>query len=193
MDFLNNLYNLIMNFISSSSIYGPLLACFLIVMESMIPVLPLFVFISIVFIAYGYVVGFIISYVLTIVGCILSFFLVRKVFTKRFDRKFRKRMNIDKLMKKIDKMKLSTLSLIVAIPFTPAFLINICAALSKMKFKKYFCALVIGKISLVFFWGFIGTSLLESLKNPKILIVIVIMLTIAYVASRLVTKRLDLE
>ncbi len=102
-------------------------------------------------------------------------------------------MNIDKLMKKIDKMKLSTLSLIIAIPFTPAFLINICAALSKMDFKKYFYSLLIGKVSLVFFWGFIGTSLVESLKNPKILIVIVIMLLGAYIASRLVTKKLDIE
>ncbi len=193
MDFFNDLYNNIMTLIASSSFYGPLLACLLIVLESIIPILPLFVFISIVFIAYGYVFGFLIAYILTIVGCIISFILVRKLLTKHFDRKLRKKMKIDKLMKKIDKMKLSTLSLIIAIPFTPAFLINICAALSKMEFKKYFYSLLIGKISLVFFWGFIGTSLLESLKNPKILIIIVIMLILAYIISRIVTKKLDID
>ncbi len=193
MDFFNELYNIIVNLINSSSFYGPLLACLLIVLESIIPILPLFVFIGIVFVSYGYIVGFLISYILTIVGCVLSFFLVRKLFNNYFTRKVRKNKKFDKLMKKIDKMKLSTLALIVAIPFTPAFMVNICAALSKMDFRKYLYSLIIGKVSLVFFWGFIATSLLESLRNPKILVVIFIMLGLAYLASKLVTKKLNIE
>ena len=193
MDFFNDLYIIIMDLINNSGILGPIIACFLIVLESIIPVLPLFVFIGIVFIAFGYPLGFLISYILTIVGCILAFFLVRKVFTKYFTNKIRKYKACDKIMLKIDKMKLSTLALIIAIPFTPAFLINICAALSKMDFRKYLSALLIGKVSLVFFWGFIATSLLDSLRNPKIIIVIIIMLLLAYIASRLVAKKLNIE
>ena len=65
-EFLENVYNFIIYIVNSSSVYGPLLACLLIMLESIIPVLPLFVFITIVFIAYGYVIGFIVSYILKI-------------------------------------------------------------------------------------------------------------------------------
>ena len=71
-------------------------------------------------------------------------------------------------------------------PFTPAFMVNIAAGLVKMDFKKYLIGLIIGKISLVYFWGFIGTSFVDSFKNPIILIKIVILLILSYVVTVLV-------
>lgn len=193
MNFLNNLYNIIMDIVTNSVFWGPVLACILIFFESIIPVLPLFVFITIIFIAYGYVFGFIISYILTCLGCFFMFYLCRTILKDIFTKRIRKVEKFDNLMKKIDKISLSNLVLLIAIPFTPAFLINIASALSEIKFKKFTIAVLIGKVSLVFFWGFIGTSLIESLKNPKILIVILIMLAIAYVLSKIATKKLDIE
>ena len=193
VEFFNNLYNVIMDIVTNSVFWGPILACLLIFCESLIPVLPLFVFITIVFIAYGYFIGFILSYILTCLGCFFMFYLCRTFLKSFFTKKVRKIEKFDILMKKIDKISLSNLVLLVAIPFTPAFLINIAAALSEIKFKKFAIAILIGKVSLVFFWGFIGTSLIESLKNPKILIVIIIMLLIAYILSKIATKKLDIE
>ena len=74
---LTSLYNIIMDIVTNSAFYGPLLACLLIFLESMIPILPLFVFITIIFIAYGYIIGFILSYLLTILGCFFMFFICR--------------------------------------------------------------------------------------------------------------------
>ena len=96
-------------------------------------------------------------------------------------------------MAAIDKIKFTHLTLLIAIPFTPAFLVNIAASLSNMSYKKFLLAISIGKISLVAFWGFIGTSLLESLKNPKILIVIGCMLLITFIISKIVTKKINIE
>ena len=189
---LNELYNYVMDVINSSVVFGPLFACVLIFLESLLPVLPLFVFITIIFIAYGYLIGFILSYLLTCLGCFFSFYLCRKFLKGFFDKKLRKNEKFNKLMKKIDKMSISNLVLLIAIPFTPAFLINIAAGLSKIEFKKFFVSILIGKLSMVAFWGFIGTSLVESLKNPKIIIIIVIMSLLAYIASKIVTKKLDL-
>ena len=192
-NFLNNLYSYVITIINSSTIFGPLFACLLIFLESILPILPLFVFITIIFIAYGYGLGFFISYILTCLGCLFSFYLCRTFLRNFFEKRIRKIDKLDILMNKIDKIKLSSLAILVAIPFTPAFAINIAAALSKMKLKKFLAAIFIGKISLVTFWGFIGTSLLESLKNPKILIIIGFMLLIAYLLSKIVTKKLDIE
>ena len=57
----SNFYNFIMNTIDAMGVYGPLLGSLFIVLESIIPPLPLFVFITINFLAFGYVMGFIIS------------------------------------------------------------------------------------------------------------------------------------
>lgn len=192
-ELLISLYDFIMNIINSSSIFGPLFASFLIFIESIIPALPLCLFITIVMIAYGYILGFIISYILTILGCFFSFFLCRKYLKKFFNKKIRKIKEFDKIMIIIDKISFSKLVLLIALPFTPAFLINIASSLSEMNFKKFALAIIIGKVSLVFFWGFIGTSLLESLKNPKIMIVIFIMLFISYLLSKIVAKKVEIK
>lgn len=190
---LNDIYNYLMEIIKGSVIYGPIFACLLIFLESILPILPLFVFITIIFIAYGYGIGFIISYLLTCLGCFFSFYLCRTLLKKFFRTRIRKIDKLDSLMLKIDKIKLSNLVLLLAIPFTPAFVVNIAASLSEMSFKKFFVAILISKISLVFFWGFIGTSLIESLRNPKIIILILIMLLIAYMLSKFITKKLNIE
>ena len=67
------------------------------------------------------------------------------------------------------------LCIIIALRFTTQFLINIAAGLANMSKKKYLYAIIIGKIFLVIFWGFIGTSLINSIKNPiNILYIMVI-------------------
>ncbi len=190
---LNNIYVFLIDLINSSSIYGPLLACLLIFLESIIPVLPLFVFITIIFISYGSLLGFIISYILTVLGCFFSYYLWQKFIKNIFKRTIRKNHKYDNIVKKIDKMKLSSLVLLISIPFTPAFLVNIGASLSDMPFKRFATAIIIGKVSLIIFWGFIGTSLVESFRNPRIMIIIIIMLLISYIVSKIVTKKLNIE
>lgn len=191
--FLNEVYNYIIELINNSAIFGPIIAGLLIFVESILPVLPLFVFITIMFIACGYCIGFMLSYILTCLGCLFSFWLCRTILKKYFDRKVRKIERFNKIMLAIDKIKFTHLTLLIAIPFTPAFLVNIAASLSNMSYKKFLLAISIGKISLVAFWGFIGTSLLESLKNPKILIVIGCMLLITFIISKIVTKKINIE
>ena len=183
-------YEFIINSVSSSSMWGPILACFLIIIESIIPVLPLFVFITVIFLAYGSVIGFIISWICTCLGCLLSYSLV-KYFTTKFIKPENDKLK--KLVKIINKISYSELVMLIAIPFTPAFLVNIAAGISKMNTKKFMTAIMIGKISLVLFWGFIGTSLIESISNPKILIEIGIMMLIAFILSRIVNKKYRIE
>ena len=57
-----------------------------------------------------------------------------------------------------------------------------------MNFKKFFIAILISKIFLVYFWGFVGTSLVESFQNPTSLITVVMMMIIAYVISLVIKK-----
>ena len=52
---------------------------------------------------------------------------------------------------------------------------------------------IIGKIFLVYFWGFVGVSLIESIKNPIYLVRVGILLAIAYVISKIVSKKFKIE
>ena len=184
----SSFYNFIMDTIDNMGVYGPLLVSLFIVLESIIPPLPLFVFITINFIAFGYVLGFIISWVCTIIGCIISYYLVKK-FLRNFVVK--KIKNIDLLtrcMNYIENLSLTKITVILSIPFTPAFMMNIAAGLVNMNFKKFFIAILISKVFLVYFWGFVGTSLVESFQHPESLITVVIMMLIAYGISLVIKK-----
>lgn len=192
-EFLSNLNNWIEVTINALGPYGVIFSCLLIVIESVIPILPLSLFIAILYIKYGPVTGFIISWIFTIIGCTMSFFLFQKVFQKKVDEKLRQNEKFKKILEIIDDINFRQIVVLLAIPFTPAFLVNIAAGISKINYKKYLPALIIGKIFLVYFWGEIGLTLMESLKNPEAIIKIVIMVVIAYIVSYIVNKKLKID
>jgi uncharacterized protein YhhL (DUF1145 family) len=59
--------------------------------------------------------------------------------------------------------------------------------------SKYLKALIIGKIFMVYFWGFVGTSLIESLTNPASLIKVIGIMLIAFFGSKLINKIIKLD
>ena len=165
----------------------------LIILESMIPILPLGVFIAFNMMAFGGILGFIISWIATCVGCLLSYLFFSKLFSKFIIKRASKREKLDKVVKSVISINFSKLVLIVALPFTPAFLVNIACGLVKVNFKKFIAAILIGKISIVYFWGFVGSSLVECLTNPLVLIKVLLMVGVAYILSVIINKKFNLD
>ena len=175
-------------------ILGPIIGCFFILIESMVPILPLFVFITLNFLAFGNILGFIISWVFTCLGCFISFYLFRKKVQTWLFRRIKKNGLVSKkTIDVITNLKFEELTVIIAIPFTPAFLVNIAAGLSNMSYKKFIGSLLIGKVFLVYFWGFVGVSLIESIKNPIYLVRVGILVLVAYIISKIVSRKLRIE
>ena len=87
----------------------------------------------------------------------------------------------------------SKLVLIVALPFTPAFLVNIACGITKVKYKKFLAAILIGKLSIVYFWGFVGKSLLQSITDIDTIILVIVLLLVSYILSKIVNKRFGIE
>lgn len=193
MEIIANIDNLINEFLTSIGIYGPILGCFCILIESIVPILPLFVFITINFLTFGSILGFFISWIFTVLGCLLSFYLFRKKIKTWFDRKWKNNKQLKKVMHVVNHVKLEQLTAIIAVPFTPAFLVNIAAGLSKMTVKKFLIALCIGKVFLVLFWGFVGTSLVQSLTHPIALVKVVILVMLAFIVSKIINKKFELD
>ena len=187
-ELFSNFYNFIMNTIDVMGVYGPLFGSLLIVFESIIPPLPLFVFITINFLAFGTVLGFIISWICTVIGCLISYFLVKKFLRSFVIRKIKNIDLLTKCMNYIENLSLTKVTVILSIPFTPAFMMNIAAGLVGMDFKKFLISILISKIFLVYFWGFVGTSLVESFQNPMSLITVIFMMLLAYLVSLIIKK-----
>jgi uncharacterized membrane protein YdjX (TVP38/TMEM64 family) len=165
---------------------GPAAGFFIIILESIFPILPLGAFIALNNIVFGAVFGFAISWIATIMGCLLSFYAFRLGLSKKLYGYIKIDGKIHKFMNYLSKIDASRLTLLVALPFSPAFLINIASGLSKMPVKKYLNSIIIGKLSIVYFWGYIGASFVESIKDPIVLIRIVLLLAMAYFVSEVI-------
>ena len=156
---INDIVEFLKELVLSNNIFISLfMGMGVIILESMIPILPLALFIALNMIIFGNFVGFVISWIATVMGCSLSFFIFRKGLSKRIYKNIEDKPRTYRLMNIISNISFSKLVIIMAIPFTPAFSVNIGAGLSKLKYKKFLMACLIAKISIVYFWGFVGTT-----------------------------------
>lgn len=191
---INNIVEQLTNFVYSNNIFISLFfGMFVVILESIIPILPLALFIAVNTIVFGNVLGFIISWIGTIIGCTLSFFIFRKGLSKKIYRFMDHKKKGKELMQKISNLDFCKLVLILAIPFTPAFSVNIGAGLSKMSYKKYLLALIISKLSIIYFWGFIGTTFIESITDVGVLAKLGVILLITFILSRLVIRKFKIQ
>lgn len=190
LEALNELINNLLNLLGS---WGALLGCVFILFESIIPMLPLSLFITLNFMTFGSIIGFIISWIFTVLGCMMSYYLFKSAVSEKRLNKFKENNTLKKVINVIENMSFTSLVTLIAIPFTPAFAVNIAAGICRVPKKKFLLALMLGKISLVYFWGFVGVGLIESLKNPSKLIGVVILIVIVYIISYILSKKLKIK
>jgi len=189
-DIIDSFVQLITSYLQQ---FGILFGILLIISESIIPVLPLGVFIAFNMMAFGSIKGFLLSWIATCTGCYLSYFFFSKCFSKMLLKNTKNREKLDKVVKKMQNMDFSRLVLIVALPFTPAFLVNIACGLVRVNLKKFMTAILIGKLSIVYFWGFVGKSMLESISDLTTIVVLCLLLFVSYLISKMVSKKLEIE
>lgn len=193
LETFNELNESLNTFLLNAGMWAPLLSSLLIVLEAIFAFLPLCVFVTINLLTMGNIFGCIVSYCCTIAGCFLTFFLCRVGLNPFFQKFIKNKSSLSKFMNMIDKMSFSKLVLIISIPLTPSFFVNLAAGLSKIPKKKYFYALIFGKTIIILFWGFLGTSLIDCLTNPLMLIKVVLMILVCNLVSKFINKKFDLD
>ncbi len=120
---------------------GMIVGFLLVFIECFVPALPLSFFVALNVNAFGFLIGVIISWIATCLGsyiCYRLFYFLGNKFTQ----KFLNRKTIKKIKNAIDKfqkIRFTELVLILTLPFTPSFLINILAGLTKMTREKFIC------------------------------------------------------
>lgn len=169
--------------------------------DSIIPLLPLSFFIGVNTVNHGFLIGVLISLIGTIIGCSVSYTFFRILLGNSIESYINNKKgsksifikSFKKTMVGIENIDFSNLTLLMALPFTPAFLINIACGCTKVNFKKFFFSLLIGKTVMVFFWSFIGKSLMESITDPLIIMIICVLLLLVFVVCKIVVKKFDIK
>ena len=125
------------------------------------------------------------------ISYLIFYYVSNNIIYKHLSKKTMKK--VDKAIDKFQNISLSNLTVIITLPFTPAFLINILAGVSGMRKKKFLLAILIGKIFMISFWGYIGKSLVESMTDITTIIIMSIMIVIAYILSKIIGKKANIE
>lgn len=193
LEFFQELDESLNTFLMNAGAWAPFLSSCLIMLEGTFAFLPMFVFVTINLLTMGNIVGSIVSFLCTLAGNFAAFYLCRIGLAPLFRKFLGNAKYLNKFMKMIAKMPFSRLVLIISIPLTPSFFVNLSAGLSKIPIKKYFYALFFGKICIILFWGILGTSLVDCLQNPIMLIKVILMVLICNIFSKFFNKHFDLD
>jgi len=177
-------------FINTLTELGPLFGVFTILLESVFPILPLAVFLSFNAIAFGPILGFIINWISTCLGCFLSFYTFKKGFGDRLDKKMKSDSKVRETLSYIKKISFPALVLLMALPFTPAFAINIASGLSNMSPKKFIPAVLISKPSIVFFWSYVGMTLIKSGGDIWKIMQMILIVLLSYLVSLIIQDKI---
>ena len=192
MDFIRYIVDNSTHFVETG---GILMGFFLVFIECIIPALPLSVFVALNVNAFGFFLGCFISWIATCTGSFICYKFFSFVEGK-LSAKFLSRKLIKKIKSKVDRfksIKFTELVLIITLPFTPSSLVNILCGITNMSSRKFICSLLIGKFFMIIFWGYIGKSFIDSLTDLRSIIYIVLTMLIAYIISKIISKKLEIE
>jgi uncharacterized membrane protein YdjX (TVP38/TMEM64 family) len=159
-------------------------------LESFIPILPLFFFVAGNAAAYGFWLGFIYSWIGVCFGSAIVFLLVRRFGQKRFLNFLNRHTNTTRMLNWVERHGFGMLFLIYCFPFTPSALVNVVGGLSRINIKTFLLALTLGKLVMIAIVSFIGYDFVDVLKSPLKLGLIVFGIFVLWLGGKVVESRL---
>lgn len=159
-------------------------------LESFIPILPLFLFVAGNAAAYGFWLGFLYSWIGVCLGSAIVFLLVRRYGQKRFLNFLNRHTNTTRMLSWVERHGFGMLFLIYCFPFTPSALVNVIGGLSRINKKTFFLALALGKLVMIAIVSFIGYDFVDVLKSPLKLGLIVFGIFVLWLGGKVVESRL---
>ncbi|WP_088042481.1 TVP38/TMEM64 family protein [Bacillus sp. EAC] len=173
--------------------YGPLIGISIPFLEAIFPILPLVVFVFANAAAFGPLLGFLYSWIGSCLGSILLFYLVRKFGQKRFFSFLNKHQKVKSSIGWIEKRGFGPIFIMFSFPFSPSFLINIVAGLSRIKITQFLIALVLGKFTMIAVISYLGKDLTSVFGNPIKALYIGIFIFVLWIVGKVIEKRMNIN
>lgn len=169
-----------LNISEKLSYFGPFYGISIAMLESFFPPLPLALFVTINVMIFGPVLGYLYSWIGTCLGASIVYLLLTKFGRHRFlkiESKYAWMSNTSNWVKEKGGM---AIFLLLCFPFTPSIAVAVIAALTGIKKRTYYKALIFGKMIMVFILSIIGYNIHTAIEYPIRLIWVLIIGGLVY-------------
>lgn len=193
MEFIQSFSNIstVTSYIKDFGVLAPIIAFLLFVIQAALPVFPYIILASVGGMLFGFKLGFFLAWFGALAGASLAYWLCRFSFSGPMIIFIEKRFNYD-LTKINGELAFWTIVLARIIPIVPTPLINIVAALSRVRFSTFFFSSAIGKIPTAVLYTGLGIFLFNSSDIKLTLFIISIILILAILGRYMAKKNIHL-
>lgn len=176
-------------FLKSLSEFGPLPGILVPLLEAFLPFLPLIVIIAANVNIYGIGFGMLFSWAGIVAGAVIIFGICRK-YGHRFRARLEKRYAaVEKIFNWVESKGFTPLFLLSCFPFTPAILITIVAALSKLPFRSFLVAVTLGKAVMVLIVALLSFDIANLFTEPWRIIASIAGIALLWVGGKKLEQR----
>lgn len=164
--------------------FGIFSGFFLVLIESFLPILPLFVIVVLNINAFGFIIGFLISYAASVTGSYLLFLAIRKLFRRRAQLYIRRHKTMSVWLEFLNRNSFIFLFIMLALPFTPTSLMNVLAGIADIKRIAYLYILLGAKLIMISTMALVGYDVTAFFTSPTRLIISALLLVALYFISK---------
>lgn len=170
-------------------IMGPVAPILMAATESLIPALPLIAIVTLNVAAHGPLLGFLYSWIGACLGSTLVFAFYRKIFKRLVLRVANRFPKVEKAREWVSTIRPGALFLILIMPFTPSSFVNFAFGVSDFDGRKYIKIMIVAKIVMLTLLSLFGSSMVQAFREPKYIILAVILILVFYALSKYIIKR----
>lgn len=170
--------------------FPPILLTFV---EALIPMLPLVAIVTFNVAGHGMFWGFVYSWIGSTIGAIAVFMFFRNIKNTKLLYKFLHLKRINQLIQWVSRQDKKLLFLVSIFAFTPSCIVNISFGLSDFDSKTFIQTIVLAKLVMISSLVLFGTTVVNSLEDPVMIIVSVVILAILYFLSNYMSKKTGLS
>lgn len=168
---------------------GPLPGILLTFLKSFVPPLPTIVIVGINAAVYGLWAGFLYSWIGMVCGCMTTFLLVRKAAGHPYWQRWASKPKVSKSLSWVRRNAFSYVFLLSLFPVGPFVMVNIAAAVARMRVVSFLIAVAVGKGVMVFSVSYIGHDLARYKENPAQIAVVLLFIGGSFAVSKAVEAR----
>ncbi|AJY77686.1 TVP38/TMEM64 family protein [Paenibacillus beijingensis] len=167
--------------------FGPLPGIALTFLKSFVPPLPTLLIVGINAAVYGLWPGFLYSWLGIVGGSMTTFLIVRAMAAHPFLERWARRPKVAKRLKWMRRNAFGYVFLLSLFPVGPFVVVNMAAAIARMRIRSFLIAAGAGKGVMVFSVSYLGHDVGRLLKDPLQIVYVVLFVA----ASLLVSKRIE--
>lgn len=160
--------------LQSWGIWGHLAGALLAFLQTIFPFAPFVVIAGANVLFFGLWPGFLVNYTMSVLGALTLFWFARNYAGGWVEKKLERYAYIEKFNRKLEQHGFLYILISRVVPILPSFVINLAAAVMKVKTRDFVLGTIIGKLPMVFLESLLSHDLLYFHQNKSRLILLVL-------------------